>query len=103
MIIQKTIVFLVLFTLLCSLYAASADPIVLYDLRYALDIDTHKPEDVDMAWDHCHTVATLQGIVNRSGPKLYLIYVNAHGRSGKNIDRYWLDRKSTRLNSSHYS
>ncbi len=92
MIIQKTKALLFLLTLLCPLHAASADSIVLYDLRYALDIDTNRPEEVDMAWDHCHTTSTLQGVVNRTGPELYLIYVNAHGRSGTNLDRYWLDK-----------
>lgn len=43
------------------------------------------------AWDHCHAAATLQGNVNRQAPRLYLRFVNAHGR---NIDDYWLAKLS---------
>ena len=46
----------------CSAEPA-ADPIGFFDLRYARQIDASKPEQVRMAWDHCHAVATLQGVV----------------------------------------
>lgn len=73
----------------------STNPIVVYDLRYALAIDTRDAAQANRAWDHCHTVATLQGVVNRNAPELYLFYVNAHGRRGPSIDEYWFDKYRT--------
>ncbi len=64
-------------------------PIGWFDLRYTANIDVRKPEQVRMAWDHCHTLATLQGIVNRNGPRLYLQFVQLGSRD---IDQYWFDK-----------
>jgi hypothetical protein len=62
-----------------------------YDLTYTLRFDANKPTEVADAWDHCHAVATLQGIVNREGPSLYVRLVESRGL---NIDDYWLKRMS---------
>ena len=40
-------------------------------------------------WDELHATATLQGIVNRKEPRLYIDYVESHGIG---IDRYWWNR-----------
>ncbi|HEX42834.1 MAG TPA: hypothetical protein ENN81_12360 [Phycisphaerales bacterium] len=66
------------------------ETVVVYDLRYTLGIDTGDAGQVCMAWDHCHAVAALQGLVNRDGPRLYLRFVESQHRRG-NIDDYWLD------------
>ncbi len=71
--------------------AAPAEPIGLYDLTDTLKCDLNDPNQVRRAWDHCHAVATLQGIVNRDAPRLYVRYVNAYGR---NVDDYWLTEMS---------
>jgi hypothetical protein len=42
-------------------------------------------------WDALHLSATLQGIVNREAPVLYLDYVSA---DGFNTDEYWWDKYS---------
>ena len=42
-----------------------------------------------MAWDHCHTLATLQGVVNRTGPNLYITFVE---RGKSDIDKFWYDK-----------
>lgn len=60
--------------------------ITLFDLTYSLDIDPEDSESVEQTWDHAHTIATLQGIVNRKAPRLYLFFVE---NEGINIDRYW--------------
>ncbi len=81
--------------LACSTFASALhadEPVVLYDLRYTLKFDPGDPAQVKMAWDHAHAVATLQGIVNRVGPTLYLRFVDSHTVGGKNIDDYWLDK-----------
>ena len=67
---------------------AAANSIDVYDLTYALRFDANNQEQVEAAWDHCHAVSTLQGIVNREGPRLYIRFVENHGM---NIDDFWLD------------
>ena len=39
-------------------------------------------------WDQLHLLASLQGLVNRDRPRLYVYLVGPEGR----VDRYWLDR-----------
>ncbi|MBN2474903.1 MAG: hypothetical protein JXB62_09875 [Pirellulales bacterium] len=65
--------------------------IALYDLTYTLEIDCDDPGQVRMAWDHCHAVAAIQGLVNRSGPRLYVRYVVCP-QTRVNVDDYWLDK-----------
>lgn len=72
-------------------FAASPEPIAVYDLTYALKFDPANTQQVNMAWDHCHAVSTLQGIVNRKGPRLYLQFVE---NRGQNIDNYWFNQMS---------
>lgn len=62
-----------------------------YDLRPALRYDARDRWQVADAWDHVHAVATIQGIVNRDAPRLFIRYIEAHGR---NIDDYWLQHLS---------
>ncbi|MCB9850713.1 MAG: hypothetical protein H6817_08410 [Phycisphaerales bacterium] len=61
--------------------------IALYDLTHTLARDLTAPADAARAWDEAHAVATLQGIVNRDAPRLYLRYVE---HDGANVDDYWL-------------
>ena len=67
------------------------EPIYLYDLQYTLKIDTINPAHLKIAWDHYHTVAALQGIVNRDAPRLYLRFTN-HQHRKQNIDQFWLEK-----------
>ena len=64
-------------------------PIGILDLEYTLSKDLSNAEDVKTAWDDVHTVSTLQGIVNRKLPRLY-IYMVKNGSI--NIDRYWWNK-----------
>lgn len=79
-------------TLLISqtIMAASA-PIDVYDLTDALKFDAKNPTQTAQVWDYVHAVTTLQGIVNRDAPRLYVRFVEAGGR---NVDDYWLDKLS---------
>lgn len=65
------------------------EPIILFDLTYTLDFDLGDPAQAAKAWDHAHTLATLQGIVNRDRPRLYISYVRCYGR---NVDDFWLQQ-----------
>lgn len=60
----------------------------LYDLTHTLLADLSVPAGAARVWDEIHAVATLQGIVNRDAPRLYLRYVEYAGR---NIDDWWLE------------
>ncbi len=60
--------------------------ITVLDMRYTLTGDMTKQQDVEMAWDHMHSIATLQGIVNRDSPNLFIRFVE---RNGVCIDDYW--------------
>ena len=52
----------------------SRQPVTLFDLSYTLKMDPDNPESVEKSWDHAHAIATLQGIVNRKAPRLYLFF-----------------------------
>jgi len=68
---------------------ASSNPIAVFDLAYTLEGTWDDPQEVKQAWDHAHTLATLQGLVNRKSPRLYTYFV----KNGKyDIDRYWWDK-----------
>jgi hypothetical protein len=73
--------------------AFAIDKIYLYDLRDTLKVNLDDPNRVNDMWDTCHAVATLQGLVNRNEPKLYLIYVDSQHKP-ENVDLYWLDKCS---------
>jgi hypothetical protein len=76
-----------------SVSHAQTAPIKLFDLTYAVEIDASNRDQVRMAWDHCHTVAALQGLVNREGPILYLRVIETEIGS-KSVDDYWLAKLS---------
>ncbi len=73
--------------------ALETSPVTVFDLRYVNKIDRTDLAQVTKAWDHCHTVAALQGLVNRDAPLLYLRYVESQHRS-QNVDDYWLKQLS---------
>lgn len=65
------------------------DKIGVYDLRYTLQTDLKTLEGLNVAWDDVHAVSTLQGIVNRETPRLYVYFV----MEGTNdIDAYWWNK-----------
>lgn len=58
-------------------------------MRYLLAADLNDPQQVIALWDQLHTMATLQGIVNRDAPLLYIKYIE---ESGTSIDEYWWNK-----------
>ena len=60
-----------------------------YDLTYTLRLDRSDPKERRRIWDHAHFVSSVQGIVNREQPRLYVYFIG--GEEGT-IDRYWLAR-----------
>jgi hypothetical protein len=69
---------------------AHAGPPILYtfDCERLRAMDLTDPRSRRAAWDELQVVTSLQGIVNRRSPRLYIHLVGDHGK----IDRYWLGR-----------
>lgn len=67
----------------------AGDKIGIYDLRYTLQTDLRNTQGINQAWDDVHAISTLQGVVNRDAPRLYIYFV----MEGENdIDGYWWDK-----------
>lgn len=87
--IKKTVCFGVILLNLFSCKEKYSDAIGMFDLTYSLSDDLNDPQQVESMWDDIHTVATLQGIVNRDAPRLFINYVV---ESGIEIDTYWWNK-----------
>ncbi len=61
----------------------------LFDLRYTINYDLGDSLKVLSLWDDIHAISTLQGIVNRNSPGLYINYVKT---KGIDIDAYWWNK-----------
>ena len=59
-----------------------------FDARYLRKLDLHQTDKAAELWDTMHTLAALQGIVNRDAPRLYLLYL---AEFGVETDSFWLD------------
>lgn len=60
------------------------------DLRYLNNTNLNNKQEAETVWDILHTTATLQGVVNRKSPRLYIRYV-LNGK-GENVDDYWWNK-----------
>jgi len=86
---MKNIGLLVFVLVFAGYVQAAPSPVVIFDLRYTLAYDLNDSIQTLNVWDDIHTVATLQGIVNRNEPRLYINYVV---ESGIEIDAYWWNK-----------
>lgn len=81
--------------LLCCLSCGSLQgqtklpPVALLDLTGTLRVNLHRRDSAERVWEQVHAVATLQGIVNRRAPRIYIFLVE---NGGINIDRYWWNK-----------
>lgn len=55
--------------------AGSLAPVVLFDASYLLERDLNDPQQRRSVWDETHLLASLQGLVNRDRPRLFLRYL----------------------------
>ncbi len=62
--------------------------ITLFDLDNAVSLISDLP---DAYWDCCHAASSLQGIVNRDAPHIYIKYV-LNSLLNKNVDDYWFEK-----------
>jgi hypothetical protein len=84
------LVLLLLFAGLCAAAPASAlppAPLYTLDLSATNSLALDQPAQVRATWDTVHFAASLQGIVNRRTPSLYVHLVG--GKTGE-TDRFWL-------------
>ncbi len=64
-------------------------PLYLYDLTHTVTQPRDDARRLRRIWDETHLVTSIQGIVNRRNPRLYLKFVG--GTDGR-IDTFWLER-----------
>ncbi|MDO4585997.1 MAG: GxGYxYP family putative glycoside hydrolase [Planctomycetia bacterium] len=62
--------------------------VYLYNLEPVKSFDYSNLDARRRSWDETHLVVSLQGLVNREEPRLYLFFVE---NFGKQTDRFWLD------------
>lgn len=82
------IILFALITISCS-PDEKKDAIGILDLRYLLSLDLKDEANTEEVWDVMHATASLQGIVNRNSPQLYIRYVE---NKDVNIDDYWWNK-----------
>ncbi len=66
--------------------AKDKEPLVFLDMKDKLEANYSDSLQVLDVWDELHAMATLQGVVNRDEPRLYIDYVVCHMLD---IDRHW--------------
>jgi hypothetical protein len=60
-----------------------------FDLTYTLKLNRDDPRKRRKIWDVAHFVSSIQGIVNRREPRLYVCFI---GGEDARIDGYWLSK-----------
>lgn len=68
--------------------SAPDDTVVILDLSEYGNTDVNDSTQVLALWDAMHLTATLQGIVNRDRPRLFVKYVRSEGCD---VDAFWWD------------
>jgi hypothetical protein len=96
MIVKRVIGFLVVvlvFSLASAGFGEQERTLYIYDATGYLKTDLSDEEQVKKAWDECHFLFSLQGIVNRHEPRLFVRYINRDVRGETiNLDDYWLEK-----------
>jgi hypothetical protein len=67
---------------------SSPERIRVFDARNLRKPEPEDPNHTAEIWDTMHTLAALQGLVNREAPRLYVIYCAGFGVE---TDQFWLD------------
>lgn len=60
------------------------------DLLYFNKVDLSDKDDIENLWESLHAISTLQGVVNRDKPQLYINYIV--NDKGQKIDEYWWNK-----------
>ncbi len=81
-----------IFMLMCVMVGCHRSPVSsvgMFDLKYTLGYDLTDSDQVSSLWDDIHAISTLQGVVNRTTPRLFVNYIV---ESGREIDTYWWNK-----------
>ncbi len=93
---KPAIIILLLAVFAVSNYALAQSkklpPVGMLDLGFTLQFDKGNQQSINNAWDYTHTIASLQGIVNRTTPQLYIFLVK---NGNADVDRYWWNKYRT--------
>jgi hypothetical protein len=68
-------------------WADTGSSLYTYDLTYTMRMNREDVRERRRIWDHAHFVSSVQGIVNRYSPRLYVFLV---GRDSAESDKFWL-------------
>lgn len=72
--------------------AAAAQALTTLDLSAVHAYDVRDSRQALLAYGWLHAAATVQGIVNRDGPALFVDFLRGDERGDLRIDQYWLQR-----------
>jgi hypothetical protein len=89
------VLLLAVFAISHNAFAQSAKklpPVGMLDLEFTLQVEEGNQQSINNAWDYTHTIASLQGIVNRNTPQLYIFLVK---NGNADVDRYWWNKYRT--------
>jgi hypothetical protein len=89
------VLLLAVFAISHNAFAQSAKklpPVGMLDLEFTLQVEEGNQQSINNAWDYTHTIASLQGIVNRTTPQLYIFLVK---NGNADVDRYWWNKYRT--------
>lgn len=89
LLVPKTLFFLTLLLFTTSCQSQISPPVAMYDLKHTLHYDLTDSIQVLNLWDEIHTIATLQGVLNRDVPQLFVNYIV---ESEHEIDTYWWNK-----------
>ena len=75
-------IFIIMSTLLTAMFVLPScdkgdNPVAYVDFTHLRKYNSKDKEHLPHMWDMLHTTATLQGIVNRESPQIYIEYVVA--------------------------
>ncbi len=73
----------------CKTSSSENRPIGMFDLKYTLDYDLKDSLQTLAVWDDIHAVSSLQGVVNREAPNLFINYIVT---GNDEIDTYWWNK-----------
>jgi len=91
----KTLLLTIFIVIFGSIMAFAQETLNIFDMTYLAKL--YKDGDVDIAkkcWDETHFVTSIQGIVNRDSPNLYIIItpIPYGDETNGSADKFWLDK-----------
>lgn len=77
--------------------AERQEPIYFFDMTYLHELKLDSRSAREEIYDHSLLVTSLQGLVNRDAPRLYISYVKERSGARRNVDEFWFDKLRAEL------